>query len=185
MERFRRLTARSEEGSDPVLLHFLNRLYTHMEWADALVWRTVLADEAVARDDYVIESLVHIHLVQRAHLAAWQGDEILLPTRDDFGGLDEILAWGRSYHPAAAAFLGQLTEKSLDELIALPWTEIIEKEIGGPVSPARLGELVYQVAAHTVHHRAQITRRIRELGADPPMVDYIGWVWRGKPAAEW
>ena len=166
-------------------LTFLSGLYTHMEWADALVWRTVLADDAVVQDEFVVESLHHLHLVQRAHLAAWKGEEVPLPTRDDFADLEEIREWGRSYHLEAAAFLGRLTEEGLAETIPLPWTEIIEEQIGGPMTPARLEELVYQVAAHSVHHRAQIVRRVRELGGEPPMVDFIGWVWRGKPAAEW
>lgn len=168
-----------------MLLPFVNGLYAHMDWADALIWRTVLADETATADDFVAESLHHLHLVQRAHLAAWKGEEVPLRPREDFASLGEIREWGRSYHPEAAAFLEQLTEEDLVEKIPLPWTEIIEKEIGGPMAPARLGDLVYQVAAHSVHHRAQISRRVRELGGDPPMVDFIGWVWRGKPAAAW
>ena len=168
-----------------MLLPFLNTLYAHMEWADALVWRTVLPDEAASADDFIVESLHHLHLVQRAHLAAWKGEDVLAPPREGFADLEEIRDWGRAYHPEAAAFLGELAEEELAETTPLPWTEIIEEQIGGPMKPARLGELVYQVAAHSVHHRAQISRRVRELGGDPPMVDFIGWVWRGKPAAEW
>jgi uncharacterized damage-inducible protein DinB len=42
-----------------------------------------------------------------------------------------------------------------------------------------------QVALHSVHHRAQVSMRLRELAAAPPQVDYIDWLWRGRPAAEW
>lgn len=166
-------------------LAFLQGLFAHMEWADALVWRTILAERVVGDDDYVVESVVHLHMVQRAFLSVWRGEEVAMPSRADFGGLVEIRDWARSYHPDAVGFLGELTEERLDENVSLPWTDFIEKEIGGPPAPASLGDTVYQVAAHSAHHRAQINRRIREVGGSPSLVDYIGWVWRGRPAAEW
>jgi uncharacterized damage-inducible protein DinB len=163
----------------------LQTLYAHMEWADAFVWRAVLAHEPSSRDDFVVESLMHLHLVQFAWLAIWRGDQIAMTTRDDFDGLDAIRDWARSYHPEVAGFLDSLTRERLETEIEVPWTEFIEKELGHPPAPARLGDSVYQVAAHSAHHRAQVNRRIRELGGEPGMVDYIGWVWRGRPAAEW
>lgn len=166
-------------------LAFLRKLFTHMEWADALVWRVTLGDPAVRGDAFAVDSLVHLHMVQRAHLAAWRGEEILTPTRGDFAGLLEIRDWARAYHPDATAFLDGLREDSLHEQIPLPWEELIEEQIGGPMAPATLGDLMFQVAAHSLHHRAQVNRRIRELGGDPPMVDYIGWVWRGQPDPQW
>jgi uncharacterized damage-inducible protein DinB len=42
-----------------------------------------------------------------------------------------------------------------------------------------------QVVLHSTHHRGQIVARVRELGGNPPLVDYIGWIWLGKPAAAW
>ncbi len=168
-------------------LQFLQRLFTHMEWADALVWRSVLEEEVVSADDYVLDSLVHLHLVQHAYMSVWNGETVATPTpsRDDFAGLADILDWARPFYPAAAEFLAGLTEERLGETIPIPWTRFIEKEIGGPPSPADLGDMVFQVAAHSVHHRAQISRRIREVGGSPSMVDYIGWVWRGSPAPDW
>lgn len=165
----------------------LQRLYRHMEWADALTWRTVLADEALARDDYILESLFHVHLVQRAHLSVWKGEEVLYPAREDLGGPEKVRDWGRAYHAVAADFVGAVTERRLAEIILLPdaWTELIEREIGASPASATLGDVMLQVAAHSVHHRAQVSRRIREAGATPGMVDYIGWVWQGQPVADW
>lgn len=164
---------------------FLKQLYAHMEWADALVWQSVLADERLGTDDYVVDSLVHLHMVQRAWLSVWCGTEFSMPTKDDFGSLEEIRDWARSYHPAAADFLAGLSADEAQAEVTVPWTEFIEKEIGGPPAPTRLGDSVYQVAAHSAHHRAQVQARAREIGAAPSMVDYIGWIWRGQPAADW
>lgn len=164
---------------------FLRALYAHMEWADALVWQTALTHAEVGADDYVVESLVHLHMVQHAYLSVWNGEEFTMPTRDDFDGLTEIREWAREFHPAAAGFIAGLAGEGLTRVIPIPWTEFLEEEIGGPISPATLGDMLYQVAAHSAHHRAQINRRVRELGMSAAMVDYIGWVWRGKPAPDW
>lgn len=166
-------------------LHFTRKLYAHMEWADAFVWRAVIGHEPSGNDDFIVESLVHLHMVQFAWLAIWRGEDVVLTTRNDFAELAAIRDWGRSYHPDVAGFLDGLTDERLDEEIEVPWAGFIEKEIGHPPAPARLGDAVYQVAAHSAHHRAQVNRRIRELGGEPGMVDYIGWVWRGLPTADW
>lgn len=166
-------------------LHILERAFKHMEWADALVWRTVLADESAAQDAYILDSLVHLHMVQRAYLAVWTGNAVEISKRDDFDGVDEIRTWARSYHAGVAGYLAQLSDARLEETIAIPWTEFIEKEIGSAPAPATLGDMILQVAAHSVHHRAQINRRIREVGGTPNLVDYIGWIWRGRPPADW
>ncbi len=43
----------------------------------------------------------------------------------------------------------------------------------------------FQVANHSTYHRGQVNRSLRQLGGEPPLVDYIAWVWFGKPKAEW
>lgn len=48
-----------------------------------------------------------------------------------------------------------------------------------------LGETMIQVAMHSQYHRGQINTRLRELGAEPPLVDYIAWIWFGRPDAAW
>jgi uncharacterized damage-inducible protein DinB len=166
-------------------LTFLQQLYAHMEWSDALLWQTVIAEDAASRDDFVLDSLVHLHLVQRAYLNVWRGDSIPSVSRDDFAEPAEIREWARPFYAEARAFQDELTEERLGEVIPIPWTKFIEKEIGATHSPANLGEMVFQVAAHSVHHRAQISRRVREVGGTPKMLDYVVWVWRGCPSAEW
>ena len=166
-------------------LPLLQRLYAHMEWADAIVWRAVLAEDVVGRDDYVIDSMIHLHMVQQAYLAVWKSEKVLMPSRDDFDDLFEILDWGRSYYAEALGFLRQLAGARLGEIVPIPWADFIERELGGPLSPTNLGDMVLQVATHSAHHRAQINRRIREVGGTPGMVDYIVWVWQGEPAADW
>ena len=105
--------------------------------------------------------------------------------RADFTQPADIRDWARLYYPQARAFLTDLTEVQLGEVIPIPWTRFIEKEIGGPASPATLADMAFQVTSHSGHHRAQINRRIREVGGNPSMIDYVGWVWRACPPADW
>jgi uncharacterized damage-inducible protein DinB len=51
--------------------------------------------------------------------------------------------------------------------------------------PTTMRETMLQVAMHSTYHRGQVNARLRELGAEPPLTDYIAWLWMGKPAAEW
>jgi len=42
-----------------------------------------------------------------------------------------------------------------------------------------------QVPLHSQYHRGQINARLRAVGGEPPRVDYIVWVWLGRPGAHW
>ena len=42
-----------------------------------------------------------------------------------------------------------------------------------------------QIPLHSLYHRGQVNARLREVGGEPPTVDYIAWMWLGRPAAEW
>ena len=160
-------------------------LYAHMEWADALVWERVLAHEPAAQDSFVRESLLHLHQVQRAYLDGWTGSEPRGVTLDEFEALLDLREWGRAYYPEARAFLDSLQDADLSSEPPVLWPELVERYIGRPPVPATLGDMVFQVASHSVHHRAQINRRLRELGGDPPFIDYIACAWLGRPAPGW
>jgi uncharacterized damage-inducible protein DinB len=44
---------------------------------------------------------------------------------------------------------------------------------------------IVQVAMHTQHHRGQLMTRLKDFGGEPANVDYVIWLWKGKPAADW
>ena len=67
----------------------------------------------------------------------------------------------------------------------LPWSRWIEQAIGRPPGPVTLGETVLQALSHSAHHRAQANMRLREIGATPPIVDYIAWLWLERPKPAW
>ena len=47
-----------------------------------------------------------------------------------------------------------------------------------------LAETALQVAMHSTYHRGQVNARLRQIGGEPPLVDFIAWIWFGRPAPE-
>src|SRR5690606_18681456 len=66
-------TGEASEGR-PMNVDALVELYRHMEWADAAVWKAVLASDAGRADAEVQRLFHHLHVVQRAFLRAWRGE---------------------------------------------------------------------------------------------------------------
>lgn len=157
-----------------------------MEWADATVWRALPSSDGPP-DDRLRLLLAHIHVVQRAFLHMWTGrslEEAYRPA-EDFASLAELCAWARPYYAQASAFLEAVSEETLDRPLELPWAAQISQALGRSPEPSSLAETCFQVPSHSTYHRGQVNARIRELGGEPPLVDYIAWVWFGKPQAEW
>lgn len=158
-------------------------LYLHMRWADAEVWKSVHALPAAKDDAKLRELLLHIHTVQRAFASIWTNVPYEFPSLESFADTDALQKWGMSSHDDIAAFLATLSEGDLDRVIQLPWAEHLARRFG-TVHPVKLRETMMQVTAHSTYHRGQVNMRLRELGGEPRLVDYIAWLWYGRPAVE-
>lgn len=162
----------------------LLELMAHMEWADALVWSTTLQSGQARADERLRGWLHHIHTVQRAFTAIWHGNPPELVSVTSFADLPAMGAWGREGHAALHAFLTTCEPELYDRIVKLPWAgRAIERP--DAVAHPTLADTVRQVAMHSMHHRGQVNARLRDLGAEPPLVDYIAWIWRGRPAPAW
>lgn len=165
-------------------LNDLRDFYRHMEWADASVWRAVLGSEEACGDQKLREYFYHLHLVQRAFLRAWRGEsrDTPYPTFDD---VREMMLWGRSYFGEVVEHFETLTDEQISQPAQLPWADIVEKELGREPEMLTVAEMMLQVPLHSQYHRGQINSRLRAVGGEPPRVDYIVWVWLGRPEADW
>jgi uncharacterized damage-inducible protein DinB len=163
----------------------LAELLSHMEWADAKVWAAV--PETQPADSRLMQWLVHIHVVQRAFFAVWVSDDVRAAFRKpaDFASPGEARDWARAYYPAAHAFIRALTTERMTAPLVMPWAADISQQLGRPIGPTTIGETCFQVTSHSTYHRGQVNARLRELGAEPPLVDYIAWLWFGRPEPEW
>ena len=135
-------------------------------------------------DTRLRDSLYHLHVVQRAFLRAWLGEprDSPYPTFED---TPSLARWGRDYYAQATAFLRSVDDRALAAPFAVPWSSMVEEQLGRPPAESTLGDTALQVAMHSTYHRGQINTRLRELGGEPPLVDFLYWVWAGKPAPEW
>lgn len=165
-------------------LETLDDLYRHMEWSDASVWRAVFVSEKARADKKLIDTFYHLHMVQRAFLRLWRNElrETPYPTFDD---ANSLRLWGKSYYAEAFAHLRTLSDAEVAQTIPVPWARAIAGQLGHEPETTTIGETVLQVALHSLYHRGQINARLREVGGEPPLVDYIAWVWMGRPAADW
>jgi uncharacterized damage-inducible protein DinB len=160
-------------------------LFRHMEWADATVWAAV--PDNLPPDKRLAELLVHIHVVQRAFLMVWTGGDVREAFRnpEDFQSLGDLRHWAQTYYAAAHAFARDLDDQRLTAPLAMPWAAQLAEQLGRPVGATCLGETCLQVVSHSTYHRGQVNARLREIGAEPPLVDYIAWLWFDRPAPEW
>jgi uncharacterized damage-inducible protein DinB len=155
-----------------------------MHWADAKTWTAVLASERPRNDEGIRGTLYHLHLVQWAFLRVWRGAwrEGADPT---FADAPALMQWAKTYYPDAMTYLGLQSDTTMAQRLDLPWAEPLTQQLGQAPQPSTVGETVLQVAMHSQHHRGQVNRQLRALGAEPPTVDFIVWVWLGRPAPEW
>jgi uncharacterized damage-inducible protein DinB len=167
-------------------LDTLRELYRHMEWADAQVWRAARNGDA-AVDPRLRHLLLHTHVVQRAFLYVWTKQSIVPAFRkpDEFATLDDLREWAQPYYIDAHNYFETVDAERLTQVIELPWAKQLAEQLGRAPQPSTFADTAFQVTSHSTYHRGQVNARLRELGIEPPLVDYIAWVWFGKPAAEW
>lgn len=159
--------------------------YRHMEWADARVW-TALGTSNPG-DERLRTLLVHLHAVQWGFLFVWTGGPVreAFRTSADFATLADVRAWAHPVYAKQRAFLSAATDADLGRVLSPPWIAQVESSLGHTPGPTTLGETAFQVASHTTYHRGQVNARLRELGIDPPHVDYIVWLWLERPVPPW
>lgn len=155
-----------------------------MEWADAQMWRSVAAIPGAQADHRLKYLLHHLHLVHAVYLQAWRDDPFQISELSAFPDLASVHAWARPFYSGAMTFVQALDESTLGTPLDFPWSAMILEKFGR-IEPATLSESAWQVFSHTTYHRGQVAIRIRELGGEPPLVDFLVWVWSGKPAPQW
>lgn len=157
----------------------LTDLYRHQAWADAEHWRAIAVVPAARADGAIHERLHHIHFVQHAFLwiAKRGGPEFRFTKPEEFPAFEDLVAYARKYYDEMLPLVDRLADADLSAAIDVPWFK-------DPPVPITLQDALLQAAMHSHYHRAQNATRLRELGGEPPLTDYIAWVWQGRPAPE-
>lgn len=168
-----------------VSLDSLRELLRHMEWADATVWRALLEHPPAAQDQRIRDLLLHLHGVQRAFLAVWTSQPLNVPEVGAAFDVATAQSSVRTYYSDLAAAISMFHDEALTRPIRMPGLEPYEERLGRRFEDPTLAETMVQVVTHSTYHRGQVNARLREVGGEPPLVDYIAWIWFGRPVAEW
>lgn len=168
-----------------MLLATIRDLMLHMEWADSTVWGIVPAPNVTEPDPRLKQLLFHIHYTQLAFTNLWTGAPREPHTADEFATLAAIRDWARPVYPRIAGYFATLAEERLSETLVMPWSRFYAERVGKQPEPTTIADTLLQAALHSIHHRAQVSARLREMGIDPPMIDFVAWVWGGRPAPRW
>jgi uncharacterized damage-inducible protein DinB len=156
----------------------IRSLFGHMSWADHAMWRRVERCEGARSSREIAERLYHIHVVQHAFWMVWQRRRVEVPRQEEMATLDALRPFAATTHRRIAACTAAVTPEALADTLEIPWFK-------DPPLSVSLGDAMLQVASQSTHHRGQLATRLRALGAEPPAVDYIVWLWKGRPEAVW
>jgi uncharacterized damage-inducible protein DinB len=155
----------------------LRDMVDHQFWADRELWSAIGA-HGPARDDKAIrDRLHHVHQVQRLFIWA-VGDRARQPaitTPEGFPSFDDLHGYARDAHDDVRRTILSMTDTRLSEAVVIPW-------VPDPPLSITVAEALLQMTMHSHYHRGQNAARLRELGGDPPITDFIFWLWKGKPA---
>ena len=160
-------------------------LLHHMQWADTEVWKKVLSFSEAENDERIKKLLFHLHQVQHAYYMLWYELPVEIPKPEEFADLQSIAKWGFAYQKMLDEFLLSAKANEKEKIVQISWSIFLERKFGKKVVPATLEETILQLTSHSTYHRGQINTRFRELGGEPASVDFIAWVWLGKPSEDW
>jgi uncharacterized damage-inducible protein DinB len=166
-------------------LLFLHELYLHMHWADAKVWDVAISIPEDKQTEKLKTVLYHHHITQYAFYHIWMNLPMEFPEISKFRTMMEVAQWASGYPEQVQSFLRELKPEDLDKEIKIPWSGRLEKMIGRKPAQTNLAQSLLQVQSHSAYHRGQANALIRQLQAEPPLVDFIAWIWLGKPQARW
>ena len=158
---------------------YLDELYAHQQWADAEHWRAFEAHPAALDDNAIRERLRHIHVVQHAFL--WitgpRTTEFAFKKMEDFPSMADLKTYAQQGLEDMRELLKTTDQARMEELIEVPWFK--------PTLKVSQRHALTQAAMHSHYHRGQNATRLRELGGVPPLTDFIIWLRKGQPAAQW
>jgi uncharacterized damage-inducible protein DinB len=159
------------------MLEFLRNLMAHAEWANAVFFHAW--DSSPARDNEEMRRrLSHLIGVQQGFLALLTDKEPGGPRPGPPDTFEELKSRAQSCHTGLRDLVAGMPPEKLSRTIQVPW-------FPDPPCVITVAEALVQVAMHSQHHRGQCMTRLKDLEGEPKNVDWIIWLWKGKPEGRW
>jgi len=158
-------------GSTGINTELLRDLARHQAWADTAHWKALHENSTLLEDLEIRKRVNHMVMALRMLTGLAQGEAVDPSGMKDIDSADQLEA---ELGKANAELIQALDTIDLQRMIALP---------RGPNGPweAPAGVLLLQAIMHSQHHRGQNASRMRQLGAPPPMTDFVVWYALGRP----
>jgi uncharacterized damage-inducible protein DinB len=158
------------------MLAMLQNLVRHKGYADASLLKAIRQNDRAAQDDDLRRLLHHIILANRFWLMQSLNRPFALEEESRVPkSLEAVAGRYRETHIDELLWVSNLEETDLDRKLVSPYIP------GGSCSVA---EGVMQICMHSHGHRSQCATRLRQLGATPPVLDFILWL-KDRSAADW
>ena len=156
---------------------FLSDLMAHASWANAVFFHAW--GKSPARDHEELRRRVgHIIGVQEGFLAILKGESPGGPPDGPPPSFSDLKARAETCHGGLHDFVASLKQQDLTRTVQIPW-------FPAPPCVITIAEALVQVAMHSQHHRGQCMTRLKDFGGEPKNVDWIIWLWKEKPQAQW
>jgi uncharacterized damage-inducible protein DinB len=153
-------------------LTLVHRLFTHLTWADELLWSALATERPGEADAW--REYSHIIGAEEVWLSRIEGRASRLPIWPQVSR-DELRAGREQVVPGYTRFLETLTAESLDAGVSY-------RNTAGVAFTTKLVDILVHVALHGQYHRGKINLLLRQTSVEPVPTDYISFV-RGVPAA--
>ena len=149
----------------------LRDMARHQAWADGIHWKALEEHPALRDDEEIQKRLKHMLQAMRMLTALANGETPEAAGAKASEPAEDLKA---AMEEANGAVAEALTSIDLEAAVSLP---------RGPQGPfqAPAGVLLLQAITHSQHHRGQNASRMRQLGVQPPMTDFVIWYAIGRP----
>jgi uncharacterized damage-inducible protein DinB len=158
------------------MLGMLRDLVQHKAWASAALFAAIRESDTAARDDTLRALLHHIILANRFWLFSCLERPFVIEEESRVANsLDAITDHFHATHLIEAEWIARADEPEL------------ARRLEGPLIPGgscSIAHAYMQVCMHSHGHRSQCATRLRSLGGQPPVTDFILWL-RDRPVAQW
>jgi uncharacterized damage-inducible protein DinB len=155
----------------------LPNLLAHAEWANAVFFHAW--GKSPARDhEEMRQRTRHLAGVQAGFLNVLRGESAILPPSGPPPTFDELRSRAETSHKGLQSFVESLDAAGLARSVRIPW-------FPDPPCVITVAGALVQVAMHSQHHRGQLMTRLKDFGGEPVNVDWIIWLWKGKPTGRW
>ena len=152
-------------------------LVRHKGFVDAGLLKAIRRHEPAAQDQELRRLLHHILLANRFWFSLARGVpfEVEAESRvpDSLGAIASHYA---ETHAQELEWISRISEADLERQLESQFF---------PGKKVAVAQGYMQVCMHSHGHRSQCATRLRALGGTPPVLDFILWLTKDRPAADW